>query len=73
LHAPRFARAAHLAGAVVLRGQSERGRARRLLRRQFAAFRRPSIRIGAAYRAVKETYDPVGRLPDLHDKCVRVA
>jgi len=28
---------------------------------------------GAAYRAVKETYDPAGRLPDLYDKCVRVA
>ena len=28
---------------------------------------------GAAYRAVKETYDPAGRLPDLYDKCARLA
>jgi FAD/FMN-containing dehydrogenase len=28
---------------------------------------------GAAYRAVKRTYDPAGRLPDLYDKCVRLA
>jgi FAD/FMN-containing dehydrogenase len=27
---------------------------------------------GAAYRAVKQTYDPAGRLPDLYDKCVRL-
>ena len=26
---------------------------------------------GPAYRAVKERYDPRGRLPDLYDKCVR--
>jgi FAD/FMN-containing dehydrogenase len=28
---------------------------------------------GAAYRAVKGTYDPSGRLPDLYDKCARLA
>jgi FAD/FMN-containing dehydrogenase len=28
---------------------------------------------GAAYRALKRTYDPAGRLPDLYDKCVRLA
>jgi FAD/FMN-containing dehydrogenase len=28
---------------------------------------------GEAYRAVKHTYDPHGRLPDLYDKCVRLA
>jgi FAD/FMN-containing dehydrogenase len=28
---------------------------------------------GAAYRAVKGTYDPGGRLPDLYDKCARLA
>jgi FAD/FMN-containing dehydrogenase len=27
---------------------------------------------GAAYRAVKGTYDPGGRLPDLYDKCARL-
>jgi FAD/FMN-containing dehydrogenase len=28
---------------------------------------------GTAYRAVKLAYDPDGRLPDLYDKCVRLA
>ena len=28
---------------------------------------------GAAYHAVKRAYDPDGRLPDLYDKCVRLA
>jgi FAD/FMN-containing dehydrogenase len=28
---------------------------------------------GPAYRAVKRVYDPDGRLPDLYDKCVRLA
>ena len=26
---------------------------------------------GGAYRALKSGYDPQGRLPDLHEKCVR--
>jgi FAD/FMN-containing dehydrogenase len=28
---------------------------------------------GAAYGALKSIYDPAGRLPDLYDKCVRLA